>query len=206
MAESLRHPGKKKSERADRLTHAAQRLFHRHGVHGVSLRDVAAAAKVPPGGVFYHFPTKARLVRAAAETRRADVAALLARLEERIADPDARLDALAAALAETAGPNARHGCPILRMTADLAGAHGEEAVAREAMRETMAMLQAFVARTLKARGRPARAAAEGGRRFLVLWQGAIALAVVEGDRAVLTAELAALPERLRAPRRPRRRA
>ncbi|MBP5858054.1 TetR/AcrR family transcriptional regulator [Marivibrio halodurans] len=196
---------KKKSDRSDRLTRAAQRLFHRRGVHAVSLRDVAAAARVPPGGVFYHFPSKAALVRAAAETRRAEVEALLTRLEERLADPAERVEALCAALGEGASVTARHGCPMLRMVTELDGARGDEAEARAAMRAALADIRWFVARALRAAGRAPRIAERESARFLALWQGGIALALAGGGRAVLEEELARLPGRVLGAQGPRAR-
>lgn len=205
MDGAARVVGKKKSDRSDRLTRAAQRLFHRRGVHAVSLRDVAAAARVPAGGVFYHFPSKAALVRAAAETRRAEVEVLLARLEERVTDPAERLEALCAALAEGASVTARHGCPMLRMVTELEGARGEEAEARAAMRAALADIRWFVARTLRATGRSPRTAERESARFLALWQGGIALALAGGGRAVLAEELARLPDQVLGTRVPRAR-
>ena len=40
----------------DRLIHAAAKLFHRHGYHGVGLNDLLAEAKAPKGSLYHHFP------------------------------------------------------------------------------------------------------------------------------------------------------
>lgn len=194
--------GKKKSDRAQRLTLAAQRLFHRRGVGAVSLRDVAAAARVPPGGVFYHFATKGALVLAAAEARRAAVERLLNGLLAAHPDaPQARLSALAAALAEAAPATARYGCPIHRMIADLSGTSGEERAAREILQASVGALEAFVAECLRAAGRSAPAARRGAGLFLQDWQGASALALIQGDPMILRETMVLAPERLLAPRR-----
>lgn len=194
--------GKKKSDRAQRLTLAAQRLFHRRGVGAVSLRDVAAAARVPPGGVFYHFPTKGALVLTAAEARRAAVERLLAGLLAAHPDaPQARLSALAAALAETASATARYGCPIHRMIVDLSGAVGDERTARTTLQGAMDALEAFVADCLRDAGRSAPAARRGAALFLQEWQGASALALIQGDPMILRETMGLTPDRLLAPRR-----
>lgn len=198
--------GKKKSDRAARLTLAAQRLFHRRGVGAVSLRDVAAAARVPAGGVFYHFPTKAALVLAAADARRAATTRLLEGL--RTAEPDnppARLGALAAALAETAPAVARYGCPVMRMIADLAGATGDERKARASLQDSLAEIEAFVTACLREAGRSAPAARRGASLFLQDWQGAGALSLARGDPAPLREAMALAPGRLLPPRRRGRR-
>ncbi|MEM8851870.1 MAG: TetR/AcrR family transcriptional regulator [Pseudomonadota bacterium] len=52
----------------DRLTQAAARLFQEAGYHGTSIADVLAAAAVPKGSLYHHFPNgKADLARAAAD-------------------------------------------------------------------------------------------------------------------------------------------
>ncbi|MEQ8605075.1 MAG: helix-turn-helix domain-containing protein [Marivibrio sp.] len=194
--------GKKKSDRAVRLTLAAQRLFHRSGVGAVSLRDVAAAARVPAGGVFYHFPTKARLVLAAAEARRAAATRLLEGLRAAHPDdPEARFAALAAALAETAPVVARYGCPVMRMIADLAGATGEERKARALLQDGLAEVEAFAASCLREAGRSAPAARRGAGLFLQDWQGASALSLARGDPGMLRDAMAAAPGRMPPPRR-----
>jgi AcrR family transcriptional regulator len=48
----------------DRILTAAERLFARHGFNGVSMRELAAAAKVPLALVSYHFGPKKALYRA----------------------------------------------------------------------------------------------------------------------------------------------
>jgi AcrR family transcriptional regulator len=48
---------------------AGERLFAGHGIDGVSLRDVAAAARVPLALITYHYGTKLALYRAVFEAR-----------------------------------------------------------------------------------------------------------------------------------------
>ncbi len=46
------------------LAEAALELFYRRGVANTSLADIAGAARVPTGNVYYHFCTKDALVEA----------------------------------------------------------------------------------------------------------------------------------------------
>lgn len=196
--------GKKKSDRAEQLVLAAQRLFHRRGAAAVSLRDVAAAARVPPGGVFYHFPTKGALLQAAAERRRSAMQDALDRLEAAHPDdPRARIDALCAMLAEPAAATARHGCPHARLIADLSAARGGgEADARAIAAAALAAVEAFVARAVGQATGSADTARRAGERFVILWQGAGAVSLARGDPDALRRALAEAADLLPRPATP----
>jgi TetR/AcrR family transcriptional regulator len=57
-----------KGQRAqERILVAAERLFASRGFHGTSLRDVAAAARLPLATAVYHFPRKEKLYGAVLE-------------------------------------------------------------------------------------------------------------------------------------------
>lgn len=47
----------------ERILDAAERLFSEQGVGGASLREIAAAAGVQPGSIYFHWKTKAELIR-----------------------------------------------------------------------------------------------------------------------------------------------
>lgn len=66
---------------------AAERLFAQRGIDGVSLRELAAAARVPLALITYHFGTKLRLYREVFSTR---IAALSRARRERLAAVMAR--------------------------------------------------------------------------------------------------------------------
>ncbi|MEO8549804.1 MAG: helix-turn-helix domain-containing protein [Kofleriaceae bacterium] len=90
----------------ERILAAAERLIAAHGFHGTSMRDVAAAARLPLATTVYHFAKKEQLYAAVL----GEIAEELdARLQTAIAEragftrlgverPDAALDALAVAI------------------------------------------------------------------------------------------------------------
>jgi TetR/AcrR family transcriptional repressor of nem operon len=106
-------PGKR-----ERLVAAAGDLLHRQGVATTSLAQVAEAADVPPGNVYYYFKTKDDLIRAVIESRTEQVRALLDSLQTR-RTPGARLKALAQQWVEMRDLVARHGCPFGTLAAEL---------------------------------------------------------------------------------------
>jgi AcrR family transcriptional regulator len=51
----------------ERILAVAEELYAEHGFHGTSMRDVAAAAKLPLASTIYHFARKEKLYRAVLE-------------------------------------------------------------------------------------------------------------------------------------------
>jgi AcrR family transcriptional regulator len=92
MIDSSAHDRGGKRERL--VVAAAGDLLHRQGVAATTLAQVADAAEVPPGNVYYYFKTKDDLVRAVIESRTEQAAAMLGSLQAR-RSPAARLKALA---------------------------------------------------------------------------------------------------------------
>jgi AcrR family transcriptional regulator len=73
----------RKAEAEAAILDAAERLFARHGIEGVSLRQIGAAAGSANNfGVQYHFGDKARLIRAIFERRLPSLEARRAQLLE----------------------------------------------------------------------------------------------------------------------------
>jgi AcrR family transcriptional regulator len=102
----------------ERLVASAGDLLHRQGVAATTLAQVADAAAVPPGNVYYYFKTKDDLVRAVIESRAEQVAAMLGSLQSR-RSPAARLKALAHQWVEMRDLVARYGCPFGTLAAEL---------------------------------------------------------------------------------------
>jgi TetR/AcrR family transcriptional regulator, transcriptional repressor for nem operon len=95
----------------ERLVASAGDLLHRNGIAATTLAQVAEAAGVPPGNVYYYFKTKDELVRAVIDARCDQVRAMLGSLQSR-RSPGARVKALAHQWVEMRDLVARYGCPF----------------------------------------------------------------------------------------------
>ncbi len=115
MTDSIQEPQLGKRER---LVMGAQELLHRQGVEKTTIADIAQAAQVPVGNVYYYFQTKDELVDAAIESRARDVRELLESLEAQ-RTPRARLKALVRALAAPRELVAEYGCPLGSLCSEL---------------------------------------------------------------------------------------
>jgi len=113
----------------ERLVASAGDLLHRQGVATTTLAQVADAADVPPGNVYYYFKTKDDLVRAVIESQAEQVTAMLGSLQAR-RSPAARLKALAHQWVEMRDLVARYGCPFGTLAAELD--RREDGIDREA--------------------------------------------------------------------------
>jgi len=69
MAESSgpRRPAARAHNRRGEILDAAAELFSRQGFHAASMREIAAAAGMLPGSLYYHFPSKDELLLAVYE-------------------------------------------------------------------------------------------------------------------------------------------
>lgn len=102
----------------ERLIASAGDLLHRQGVQATSLAQVAEAAQVPPGNVYYYFRVKDDLVRAVIDARAEQAAAMLGSLQA-LSEPGARLKALTQQWVEMRDLVARYGCPFGTLAAEL---------------------------------------------------------------------------------------
>jgi AcrR family transcriptional regulator len=82
------HPRDQDLTASARIRNAALALFARAGVAGVTIREVAAAAKVSPGLVQHHFKTKAELCRAVDAYVFETIATAFANLDTEPSAPD----------------------------------------------------------------------------------------------------------------------
>ena len=102
----------------ERLIDGALQTFHAQGVETTTLADIAKAADVPVGNVYYYFKTKDDLVAAAIDGHARDVQARLRSLE-RHRTPQARLKALVRELMSQRELVADHGCPLGSLCSEL---------------------------------------------------------------------------------------
>ena len=102
----------------ERLVAGARDVIHQQGVEKTTIADIAHAAEVPVGNVYYYFKTKDELVGAAIDSHARDVRAMLDSLE-RHRTPQARLKALIRALTDQRELAARYGCPLGSLCSEL---------------------------------------------------------------------------------------
>jgi TetR/AcrR family transcriptional repressor of nem operon len=113
----MTHSSPEKGKR-ERLIASARELVHRRGVERPTLAEIAAAADVPPGNVYYYFKTKDQLIEAVIESRETEVRELLESLDRR-RSPAARLKALASNWLEVKDLVAAEGCPLGTLSVEL---------------------------------------------------------------------------------------
>ncbi|MFD0683870.1 TetR/AcrR family transcriptional regulator [Actinomadura fibrosa] len=117
MTDSPR-PRARGADKRRRLTAAAARVLHEQGVERTTLADIAHAADVPVGNVYYYFKTKDDLVQAALSEHSAHLAELTGRLDE-LPDPRERLKALVETWIGQRDVAARFGCPTGTLAVEL---------------------------------------------------------------------------------------
>ena len=103
----------------ERLVAAARELVYRQGVERTTLADIAEAADVRLGNVYYYFKTKDDLVAAVVQAHIDHLEAAFAELGRGHGDPGARLKALLGLIAEQGAPMARFGCPYGSLCSEL---------------------------------------------------------------------------------------
>lgn len=102
----------------ERLASAAARVLHEQGVEKTTLADIARAADVPVGNVYYYFKTKDQLVEAAIDAQDSDLRTMIAALDA-LPEPRARLKALVSGWVDQRELAARYGCPTGTLAAEL---------------------------------------------------------------------------------------
>lgn len=101
-----------------RLTTATARVLHEQGVERTTIADIARAADVPTGNVYYYFKTKDELIEAALSEHTGNLATLTASLDQ-LPDPRERLKALVGGWVDQKDVAARHGCPMGTLAVEL---------------------------------------------------------------------------------------
>ncbi|HXM28844.1 MAG TPA: TetR/AcrR family transcriptional regulator, partial [Chthoniobacterales bacterium] len=98
-------------DKRSRLIQTAAKLAYRHGFRTTSLADIAQAAEVPLGNVYYYFKTKDEIGEAIVELRLAELSAQRQRWNE-AGSPKDRLCACVQGVFENKDFLAEHGCAV----------------------------------------------------------------------------------------------
>ncbi|MGW7450143.1 TetR/AcrR family transcriptional regulator [Streptomyces sp. NPDC054787] len=101
---------RRSSGKRERLAAAAAQVLHEKGVEQTTLADIARAADVPVGNVYYYFKTKNELVEAAIDAHMQQLGGAIEALDA-LATPQERLKALLRDWVEQREVTARFGCP-----------------------------------------------------------------------------------------------
>jgi TetR/AcrR family transcriptional regulator, transcriptional repressor for nem operon len=117
-----------------RLVAAACQMVHQQGVESTTLADIAQAAGVPLGNVYYYFKSKNDIVRAVVETQLSEAQAMLAAIEGAHATPRERLKAVFAGLSQQSELIAQYGCPSGSLCTELDKRSDGPGIAAELMR------------------------------------------------------------------------
>ena len=123
-----------RSGKRERLVLAAVELLHQQGVETTTLADVAKAADVPVGGVYYYFKTKDDVVAAVVQAHTQQTKQALAQIEAREPSPKGRLKNLMAEFAAQSETIARFGCPLGSLSSELDKRDDEPSPGAELMR------------------------------------------------------------------------
>lgn len=165
----------------ERLIAAAAETIYAAGVEKTTLADIAAAAGIPLGNVYYYFKTKDALVQAVVEAHLAEARAMLAAIDHAYPGPRERLKALFGALAQQSDLIARYGCPHGSLCQEL-GKRADGAPAAELMREPVEWAE----RQFAAMGRPD--ARDLAVQVIARYQGTALLTSAFRDPGLMEAE------------------
>lgn len=97
---------------------AASQVVHQQGVERTTIADIARAADVPAGNVYYYFKTKDELVAAALAEHERQLGLFTGELDK-LPDPRERLKGLVRGWVGQRDLAARYGCPTGTLAAEL---------------------------------------------------------------------------------------
>jgi AcrR family transcriptional regulator len=99
------------SDKRERLVESAKDLIHEHGYNQTTLADIAEAAGVPLGNVYYYFTTKEEIATAVIDERVQEICAKLRTWDE-LPDPRQRLIRFVDMVARQRDTLATSGCAV----------------------------------------------------------------------------------------------
>jgi TetR/AcrR family transcriptional regulator, transcriptional repressor for nem operon len=172
-----------RTDKRERLVAGATELLHRQGVGRTTLADIASAADVPLGNVYYYYKTRDELVGSVIDHWQSLLRQRLKSLEER-RTPKARLKALAELWTTDAESMAQDGCPVGGLCYELNKGHDTLALHAREMLETIVSWAETQIRALGCRDPHGLAV-----HLLAGIQGATLLANTFDDAALLRAEV-----------------
>jgi AcrR family transcriptional regulator len=104
---------------------AATQLLYRRGAERTTLADIAKAADVPPGNVYYYFKTKDDVIAAVINAHAQQVKTTLQVIDARHQSPKSRLKGLVREFTAQSEIIAQFGCPLGSLCSELDKRAGE---------------------------------------------------------------------------------
>jgi AcrR family transcriptional regulator len=158
-------------------------MIYRQGVEATTLAEIAEAADVPVGNVYYYFKTKDDLVAAAIDSYAQENRDLLSSLEQQHRTPRARLKRLVQVLVSQSDQVALYGCPRGSLCSEVDKRDGDLA---RASNELMRTPLAWMEQQFKAMGR--RDARDLAVALLASYEGTALLANTFRDPELMIRE------------------
>jgi AcrR family transcriptional regulator len=94
-------------------------LVHQHGIERTTLADIANAADVPAGNVYYYFKTKDEVIAAVIEAHAQQIKTTLAFIDAHHRSPKTRLKAFVREFTAQGEIVAQYGCPLGSLCSEL---------------------------------------------------------------------------------------
>jgi len=171
-----RRPGKR-----ERLVAAATQLLHQRGIERTTLADIAKAADVPAGNVYYYFKTKDEVIAAVVEAHARQVRTALALIDAQHRSPKGRLKAFVREFTAQSEIVAEYGCPLGSLCSELGKRAGRPAFAQA---ELMRLPVEWAEEQFRSLGR--RDAHDLALDLLAAYEGSALLANTLSDPNVLS--------------------
>jgi AcrR family transcriptional regulator len=167
----------------ERLIDAATQMVYRQGIEATTLADIAEAADVPLGNVYYYFKTKDEIIDAVVQSHLHTIRTTLAAIEADHRTPKARLKALVKMLTGEREAIAEYGCPQGSLCSEVnKRSSGNDHFAADLMRVPLTWAEE------QFRLMGCRDANERAVTLMATYQGAALLSNTLGDPALMLRE------------------
>jgi len=178
--------GRPANDKRERLVFSAIDQFHRNGYARTSLVNVAKAADLSAGNVFYYFKAKDDLARAVIVEWCSRLARSLAVLEDQTDDPWRRLKAFVEQAHSLSEVYVTLGCPLAGLTRDLC--QESNALKAEVSKVYSVQFQ-WLAQQLRLTGMTMAVAKEYSCSLMAGYHGSIHLAYAQNDPSLIECEV-----------------
>ena len=165
----------------ERLVEAAKLMLYEQGVERTTLAEVAEAADVAPGNVYYYFKTKDDVIAAVIEAHTQQIRTTLAFIDAHHRSPKSRLKAFVREFTAQSETVAEHGCPLGGLCSEL----GKRVKPSDlAVADLMRLPVEWAEQQFRSLGR--RDAHDLALDLLAAYEGSALLANTLGDPSVLS--------------------